>query len=186
MIESDDKMHGSIFVFLKRFVESTYDFSTWIKLLEAAGIDRTSYTMHEMYPTEELTAIVNVASETTGLPVPTLHEKYGEFLVPDLLLIYQKYINPTWRTMDMLMQTEAVMHGAVRKEDNRTSPPILNVSKVNQHLLIIDYFSKRKMAGVAIGIIKGIAKYYNEQDLINVFAVTPIDSERVQIRVEFN
>ena len=186
MTGTDDRMHGSIFVFLKRFVESTYDFSTWIKLLEDAGVERSTYTMHEMYPTQELTAIVDAASEITEIPVPALHEKFGIFLVPDLLLIYQKYIDPNWRTFDMLLNTENVMHGAVRKEDNRASPPILNVSKVNQNLLVIDYFSKRKMAGVAIGIIKGIAHYYNESDQVNVFAVTPLDAERVQIRVEFS
>jgi hypothetical protein len=186
MIESKDQMHGSIFVFLKRFVESNYDFSTWFKLLEKANINRESYTMHEMYPTEELTAIVSEASVLTGLPTTELHELFGEFLVPDLLLIYQKYMNPSWRTFDMLINTEAVMHGAVRKEDARTAPPILSVSKVNDNLLIIDYYSKRKMAGVAIGIIKGIAKYFNEQDNINIKPITPRHAERVQIRVEFS
>lgn len=179
-------MHGSLFVFLKRFVESNYDFSTWIRLLENAGIDRSTYTMHELYPTQELNTIVEEASRLTDLPIEKLHEMFGEFLVPDLLLIYQKYINPAWRTYDMLLHTETIMHGAVRKEDNRASPPILNVSKVNQKLLVIDYFSKRRMAGVAVGIIKGIARYYHEYDQVSVVPVTPLNAERVQIRVMFS
>ena len=181
----EDRLHGSIFVFLKRFVESRYDYSTWLKLLEKAEIDRESYNLHEMYPTGELNAIVAMASEITGITETELHEEFGEFLVPDLLLMYRKNIDPSWRTFEMLLHTEAVMHGAVRKEDSRTSPPILNISKVHSKLLVIDYHSKRRMAGIAIGIIKGIARYYNEAEMVQVIPVTSRSAERVQLRIEF-
>jgi hypothetical protein len=59
--------------------------------------------------------------------------------VPDLLLIYHKYINPTWR----------------------------------------------RMTGVAVGIIRGIAQYYHESDVVEVTRLTAVDEERVQIRVDF-
>lgn len=51
--------------------------------------------------------------------------------------------------------------------------------------MIVDYHSKRRMAGVAVGIIKGIAGYFNESDMVEVTRVTPADEERVQIRVDF-
>ena len=182
---TEDRMHGSIFVLLKRFVESAYDYSTWIKLLEAAGIRRAAYQMSETYPTQELMRIIRTAAQLTGIPVPDLMEKYGEFLVPDLLLIYKKYIRPEWNTYNMLVHTEAAMHGAVRKEDNRTSPPILSVTPAGDRQLLIDYHSKRRMAGVAVGIIKGIAKHYNESDQVTVTRLSAADEESVQIRVDF-
>lgn len=182
----EDNMNGSIFVFLKRFVEQNYDYSTWVKLLEQASIDRPGgYQMHEMYPTQELETIVATASDATGLSVYSLHELFWEFLVPDLLLIYKKYINPSWRTYEMLLYTEESMHGAVRNEDNRATPPVLSVKKVGNKTLIIDYHSKRRMAGVAIGIIKGIAQYYHESELVTIIPVTQPEEERVQIKVEF-
>ena len=182
---NEDKMHGSIFVLLKRFVENTADYSTWIKLLESAGINHAAYQMQEMYPTRELFAIVHKASELTGVPAYDLMEQFGEFLVPDLLLVYSKYINPEWRTYDMLLHTEAAMHGAVRKHDNRTNPPLLLVTKKGSKQLMVDYHSKRKMAGVAVGIIKGIARYYNENDQVAVTRLSAADEERVQIKVDF-
>ena len=45
--------------------------------------------------------------------------------------------------------------------------------------------SKRRMSGVAVGIIKGIAKYYNESDIVSVKRLTAPDEERVQIQVDF-
>lgn len=184
-IINEDKMHGSIFALLKRFVESTYDYSTWIKLLQAAGLEGTPFQMHEMYPTRELFAIVNKASEATGIPMYDLMEQFGEFLVPDLLLIYSKYVNPSWRTYEMLLHTECSMHSAVKQLDDRTNPPMLLVTKKGKRQLIVNYYSRRRMSGVAVGIIKGIAKYYNESDIVSVKRLTAPDEERVQIQVDF-
>ena len=183
-LEKEDRMHGSIFVLLKRFVENSFDYSTWVKLLEDARVDR-SYQMQEMYPTHELFAIVESASKLTGTSTLELMEQYGEFIVPDLMLIYNKYVQPEWRTYEMLLHTEEAMHGAVRKEDNRASPPKLLVRRMGNKQLIVDYYSKRRMAGVAVGIIRGIARYFNESELVEVTRVTPADQERVQIRVNF-
>ncbi|GAB3528709.1 hypothetical protein GCM10027443_07040 [Pontibacter brevis] len=184
-LPTEDHMHGSMFVLMRRFVENAYDFSTWIKLVEAAGIQHAYYQMHEVYPTKEMYAIVHKASELTGIPVYELMEKYGEFLVSDLLLVYNRYINPAWRTYDMLLNTEAAMHAAVKREDNRANPPMLLVTKKGSKQLIVDYHSRRRMAGVAVGIIKGIAGYFHERDLVEITLLTPVEEERVQIRVDF-
>lgn len=85
-----------------------------------------------------------------------------KFLVPDLLMIYKKYVRPEWRTYEMLLKTEIAMHGAVRKTDGRADPPMLLVTKKGPRRLIVDCHSKRRMAGVAVGIIRGIAKHYDE------------------------
>lgn len=184
-IAAEDHMHGSMFILLRRFVENVYDFSTWIKLVEAAGIQHGHYQMQEVYPTKEMLAIIHRASELTGDTVYELMERYGEFLVSDLLLVYNKYINPAWHTYDLLLNTEAAMHAAVKREDNKTNPPMLLVTKKGPKQLIVDYNSKRKMAGIAVGIIKGIANYFHERDIVEVTLLTPADKERVQIRVDF-
>ncbi len=182
---STDRMHASIFVLLKRFVESTHDHSTWLRLLEETGVEHTAYQMQEMYPTHEIFAIIGCLAERTEQSVYDVMEQYGEFLVPDLMLVYSKYVQPEWRTYEMLLNTEEAMHGAVRKDDSRANPPKLLVTKQGEKQLIIDYYSKRRMAGVAMGIIKGIAKYYDESDIVDVMQLTPADAERVQIKVEF-
>jgi len=182
---NDDYMHGSMFVLLKRFVESTFDYSTWVKLLEEAGVEHTGFRLQDMYPTHEIFAIVSKLSELTGQPIYELFEQFGEFMVPDLMMMYQKYLQPEWRTYEMVLHTEEAMHGAVRREHSHANPPILLVTKVGDKQLIIDYYSKRRMAGVAMGIVKGIAKYFDESEVVDVMQLTPTDAERVQIKVEF-
>lgn len=177
-------MHGSIFVFLKRFVESKYDHNTWLSILESAGIKRQSYELHEVYPDDEINAIIKSACAKTGLSSFDIQVMFGEAMVPDLLMVYDKYINPSWKTLDMIEYTEQIMHKVARVQDPGTEPPVLHVTRVNKNQLIIDYYSKRKMAGLAIGIIKGIANFYNESDVITVESVTEPYAERVQIKVD--
>lgn len=178
-------MHGSIFVFFKRFIETKYDFNTWDELVKNSKTERFSYDMHEAYPDEDIHKLIQAASDMTQLPPAKLQEKFGEALVPNLLLIYNQYVDPKWKTLDMLENTERVMHHAVKKQDAKTAPPVLNVTRVNKRKLIIDYHSKRRMASLAIGIIKGIAKYYNEESNIIVESTTGPDDERVQIQVSY-
>ncbi|MFD3002827.1 heme NO-binding domain-containing protein [Pontibacter toksunensis] len=182
---TEDRMQGSIFVLLRRFVESLYGYSTWVNLREAAGIEHAPYQMDETYPTSEIAAIIGKASKLVGVPPHQLMEQFGESLVPDLLMIYKKHMHPEWRTYDMLLNTEAAMHAAVRKEDSRATPPLLLVTKKGSRQLIVDYYSRRRMAAVAVGIIRGITRHYDESDKVEVTLLTPVGEERVQIRVDF-
>ncbi|MBC3541410.1 heme NO-binding domain-containing protein [Rufibacter sediminis] len=182
---TQDKMHGSMFVLLEHFVESTGGAGAWTRLLEKIGIDHAPYQMQEMYSTDELFALVGQAAEDAGISPYDFMEQYGEFLVPDLLMGYRRYIRPEWRTYEMLLHTEEAMHGAVKKEDPRTSPPKLVVTRQSNQRLIIEYYSKRRMAGVAVGIIRGIAKYYREEDRVKVTRMTEPHAETVQILVDF-
>jgi hypothetical protein len=181
----ETNVHGSIFFLLKKFVDHNLPAGSWEKLNEKAGMDKPDFEMTQSYPLEAIGNIVAAASEMTGLPEDVLKERFGEYLVPDLFALYKSYLRPEWKTYDVLVHTEHVMHGAVRKLNSTANPPILNVAVVSKELLMIDYFSKRRMASLAIGIIKGIARYYNEDKDIIVRSMTALNDERVQIRVEF-
>ena len=85
-------MHGTIFSLLKRYVQTQYDHSTWLKLVELAGLDSSDFSHRDVYPDAHLYALVGQAAEMTGIPAGELHEKFGEYLVPDLMYMYQKKV----------------------------------------------------------------------------------------------
>lgn len=184
MNEVHHEIHGSMLYLLKKFVIHSYSEEIWQQLTNEAHT-QGDFETTKNYPLAEIIGIMKAASQHTGLSLTEIEEKFGEYLVPDLFRIYGNYLNPAWKTFDVLLNTERVMHGAVRHLNSTAHPPILNVSKVNEHLLIIDYYSKRKLASLAVGMIKGIANYYMEGNLIEVKPTTEPDDERVQIRVEF-
>ena len=179
-------MHGTIFTLLKRYVQTQYDHSTWLKLVEHSGLESGDFSHKEVYPDAHIYALVGQAAEMTGLPAGELHEKFGEYLVPDLMYMYQKYVNPDWRTLEMLENTEHSLHNQVRREHPENSPPVLQVKRLNENELLINYVSPRRMGGLAVGIVRGLAAYYDEADRIDVMPTTSEDGERVQIHVRRN
>jgi hypothetical protein len=179
------RVHGSIFFLLKKFIDNNFPETTWDLLNEKAGNGVIALSLTENYPIDAMNGILKAASEMTGISENGLKERFGEYLVDDLFKLYADYIRPEWRTFDIILNTEQVMHGTVRRLNSTATPPILNVTKVTDKLLIIDYHSRRRMAALAIGIIKGIAKYYNESELLAITPPTDLNDERVQIRIDF-
>ena len=86
----------------------------------------------------------------------------------------------------MLENTEHTMHNQVRSEHPENSPPVLQIKRLNANELIINYVSPRRMGGLAVGIVRGLAAYYDEADRIDVLPTTSEDGERVQIHVRRN
>jgi hypothetical protein len=185
---TNDSMHGSIFLFLKRFVENSMNYSAWVNILHSEGLSQRAaepYRMNQVYPISELLTIMLAAALQQGIAYGEFQRRFGEFLVPDLLLVFKRFIDPSWSTYEMLLHVGSHMHGGIRRENERTNPPPLHVTAVGRKLLVIDYHSKRRMSGFAIGIIKGLAAHFNEGDKVRVLPTTEPHAERVQIRVEF-
>ncbi|WP_426062121.1 heme NO-binding domain-containing protein [Hymenobacter sp. B1770] len=176
-------MHGSIITLLKRYVQTQYDHSTWVKLVELSGLDKIEFDHKTVYPDEHVYALVGRAAEMTGIPAEELHEKFGEYLVPDLMYMYQKLVRPEWKTLDMIEHTEMTMHKQVRQEHSKNAPPVLEVTRINENELMIEYVSPRRMSGLAVGIVRGLANYYDEADRIDVMPTTSENGERVHIHV---
>ncbi|MCB2410285.1 heme NO-binding domain-containing protein [Hymenobacter lucidus] len=176
-------MHGSIINLLKRFVQTQYDHSTWLKLVEGAGLPSADFGMMQVYPDEQMYALVGQAAEMTGIPAEQLQEKFGEFLVPDLMLVYKRYVQPDWGTLEMIENTEEAMHGAVRRDAPGTRPPVLHVTRVAAKELEVRYESERRMGALAVGIIRGLATYFDEAEEIEVTPLTSENEDSVIIRV---
>jgi hypothetical protein len=170
----------------EKFVVSNYNVDVWLKFIQEGGITSNSFEMKRNYPASEMDMLLKITAEYMKLTKNEVMERFGEFLVPDLLKMYQSFVNPSWRTFDMLEHTEQVMHAAVRSGGVQANPPALHVTRVDDTLLYIDYYSRRKMACLGIGIIKGIARYYGESDKVHIIPKSNPDDERVQLRIEFD
>jgi hypothetical protein len=176
-------MHGSIITMLKRYVQTQYNHSAWVKLVEMSGLEHIEFDHKTVYPDEHVYALVGHAAEMTGIPAGELHEKFGEYLVPDLMYMYQKLVDPEWKTLDMIENTEKTMHKRVREEHAKNAPPVLEVNRLGPNELMVEYVSPRRMGGLAVGIIRGLAVYFDEADRIDVQPTTSEDGERVRIHV---
>jgi hypothetical protein len=96
-------------------------------------------------------------------PPAQLLEEFGVFIAPSLLNVYQAFINPEWRVLDIIEHTEATIHKSVRLRQPGARPSELKVARVSDNQAIITYTSPRRLCAVAKGIAKGIAQHYREQ-----------------------
>jgi hypothetical protein len=107
--------------------------------------------------------IVAAASKKTGLEADAILQDFGEFIVPDLVRLYRHIIDPEWKTLDLIEHTEQTIHRAVRRDHPAASLPQLKCVRKAPDEVIIHYGSRRRMCGVAKGIVRGLAREYGEK-----------------------
>jgi hypothetical protein len=155
-------MHGLIFLQLQRFATKQGGATAWETLLREARLPVKSYSPARAYGDEELFALVGAASRTFQIPESAVLEAFGEFIAPELIRIYGKLIDPTWKTLDLIENTEKLIHTAVRVGNPGAKPPVLHCVRSTQDELQIVYSSERRLCAVAKGIVKGVGRYYDE------------------------
>jgi hypothetical protein len=155
-------VHGTILTELQKYVVSKLGAEAWTNLKREAGVTRLEYDALEIYPDAEVMALVTTASRLTGIPAPALLEDFGSFIAPDLLDMYWAVVQPEWRTLDVLEHTETAIHEVVRISQKGATPPYLAAERRSPNEVVIRYTSPRKLCPVAKGIIRGIAKHYEE------------------------
>ncbi len=162
-------MHGIIFVELKAFVEKSYDKQTWIDLLASVGKRPANYGAFRNYPDEEILALIGAAVQKTGLTQAQLLEGFGKHLGPVLaksrIHLYLSgihscpIVHDDWKLLDLLENTQELIHTLVQQVVPECSPAKLQVSRTPHDATIV-YDSPRKLCALARGIVLGMAEHY--------------------------
>jgi predicted hydrocarbon binding protein len=155
-------MHGRIFWELRAYTEATYGDRSWRELLKIAGVEEKVY-LGKAYPDTEMVELVGAAAKLGGKSVPELLEDFGAFLSPHLLTMYGHLIKQEWRTLELIEHAERVGHSTVRQQEAGTAPPFLRVKRLGAEKVVLIYSSPRKLCALAVGMIKGLGKHFNEE-----------------------
>lgn len=158
-------MHGSLLHGFKEFVRRRYGEAAWNAVVQEAGAGGW-YHSTQTYSDEELTALVRALAVREERPVPQLLEDFGAALVPILLVLYKAFLEPHWRTLDLLMNAESVIHRTVRMRDPEAHPPQLFPRWISEREVQIEYRSARRLCAVALGICRGVADHYGDSVLV--------------------
>jgi predicted hydrocarbon binding protein len=156
-------MHGLIFVELKKFVVTGFGADAWKDLIGKTGEDHRIYLPSRTYPDAEMLALVAAACALSGRKADDLLEAFGAFIVPDLVGMYKAHIDRKWSALDLIENTEGTMHRVVRRVNRGAAPPELTVRRTGSNDAVITYTSARKLCALAKGIVRGIAKHYEER-----------------------
>lgn len=148
----------------QRFVVNQFGREAWSQLTTAADVPLGGELLPvgATYPDAYLFAMVPVASQATGIAVPDLLEQFGVFLAPTLLRVYDPLIDPAWRTLDVIANTETAIHRVIRQRNPEAAPPELRVERTRTDEVAIEYQSERRLCFVAVGIANGMASQFGE------------------------
>jgi len=156
-------MQGVFLDALERFVELELGRAELSRLRGLIGRGDQGYAFDTSYPDDHITLMVQGVSEATGRPPDEILEQFAEGLVPSLLDVYGFAIDQSWTLMDFLINTERVIHKAVRLNSRSARPPAIGVKRIGPDSVVITYRSERRLCSVAKGIIRGAATHYRVQ-----------------------
>ena len=156
-------MHGLIFFYIQKFADVAAAGSTsWKGIRSSVTTTASKFLPSGNYPDADAVAILSTIAETTGRPLPSILEEFGEFLAPHLVKVAGTVIDPTWRTLDLIEHTESIIHTMVRKTNPGAAPPVLETVRQSPDELHLVYNSARRLCPLAVGLMRGIAAYYGE------------------------
>lgn len=159
-------MHGSLLHGFKQFVLARGGAAEWDAISRMAGV-ASWFKAAQVYPDAELAGIVEAAAERWSRPKRVILEEFGAALVPTLMNMYGAFIEPSWRTLDLLERVESVIHRTVRMTDPAASPPRLRPRRISSEEVHIGYDSERRLCALGIGICRGLAAHFDERVLVD-------------------
>lgn len=157
-------MYGVIFDFLRSYViEKHGGEDTWRALLHANGYNYKIYFPVTEYPDSEIVNLAVTASKALDVPLPNVLEDFGSYVGHKLISFYHMYVsNENWKTFDIIENADGCIHHAVHKHNKLRKPPSVKAMRENNDLLVIRYYSERKMCYVLKGIVRGLGEVFNE------------------------
>lgn len=156
-------MNGTLFIEIGKFAQARLGEQSWREVVRLAGVAPRIYYRVADYPDEEASALLAALAAALDEPPGEVLENLGEFIAADLLRMARYWIEPGWKTLDLIANTEATIHETLRAEGSRTDPPRLRCERTAADEVVVTYDSARRLCRLARGIVKGIAGHYGER-----------------------
>jgi tRNA A-37 threonylcarbamoyl transferase component Bud32 len=156
-------VHGLIFFYIQKFADLLATGTSTHAGLRSTVVDRTAhYLPSGVYPDDDAVGLFQAISAEMGRPLPKLLGQFGEFLAPHLVKVAGQLVLPAWRTLDLIENTEELIHSMVRASQPGAEPPVLEAVRIGPDELHLVYTSRRRLCQLATGLMRGMAKHFGE------------------------
>lgn len=154
-------MKGIIFNLLEEVVTQAHGEAVWDQLLEAAGVEG-AFTSLGNYPDEDLFKLVGAASAALQQPPNAIVRWFGLQALPLLAQKYPAFFEKHDSTRPFILTLNAIIHPEVRKLYPGADPPMFDFETSSPDVLVMNYYSKRKLCALAEGFVEGAATHFGE------------------------
>jgi hypothetical protein len=158
-------MYGVIFDFLRDYVIQKHGGeATWQTLLKANGYGYKIFFPVTEYPDEEIVGLAKTAASALQTPLPDVLEDFGAHVGHKLMTFYHMYsARAGWKTFEVIENAGPCIHHAIHKHNPLRKPPHISAKRETDDLLVVRYYSYRKLCPVVRGIIRGLGEHFNER-----------------------
>ncbi len=181
-------MLGIVFTEFTEMIEELFSPEVVDAVLETPGLkSKGIFTSVGYYDHADMVRMVAALSKEVQLPVDDLVSAFGEHLFSKLVKKYPILVSGHDSALNFLATVDSTVHKEVIKLYPQAELPHFSCERVRADKLVMQYQSKRPFSQLALGLIKGCAKYFNEQVEIDyratdddqfysaVFEITRID-----------
>jgi hypothetical protein len=155
-------MQGVIFNLAEQVVTDAHGADLWDDVLEAAGVEG-AYTSLGSYPDAEFDALVTALVLRLGVDPTAVVRQVGEGAMPLLAQRYPQFFAAHSCTRSFLLTLNDIIHPEVRKLYPDADVPEFTFQVRDQDVLVVEYFSRRKLCSLAAGFVHGAAAHYGER-----------------------
>ncbi|HEV7866678.1 MAG TPA: heme NO-binding domain-containing protein [Chthoniobacteraceae bacterium] len=155
-------MKGIIFNLLEEVVTQGHGEEVWDELLDAAQVDGV-FTSLGNYPDEDLFKLVGAASAALNQTPDTIVRWFGVQALPLLAHKYPAFFAKHIATRPFVLTLNAIIHPEVRKLYPGAEPPMFDFDTSSPDVLVMGYYSQRKLCALAEGFVEGAAAHFGER-----------------------
>jgi hypothetical protein len=155
-------MKGIVFTEFLELVENEFGLEIVQQIIDECELDTEGiYTSVGTYSHKDMFKMVGRLSEIKGIPVPALLTVFGEYFFNTLKDKYPVFVDKP-NLFSFLNSIDQYIHPEVLKLYPDAELPKFDAEIKSDNEMILHYMSSRKMSDLAIGLIKGAAKYFKE------------------------
>jgi len=156
-------MKGLVFTEFSTMVEANFGADMVDDLIDETEPESGgAYTAVGTYDHLELVNMVIALSEKVSVPVPDLVRSFGHHLAVVFATKFPQFFGEVDNTLDFLKKIDNHIHVEVRKLYPDAELPVFAFDDTDTENFKLVYSSERGLADLALGLIEGVAKYFNE------------------------
>jgi hypothetical protein len=157
-------MKGIIFTAFIEMVEENYGFDVADKIISRSMLPSQGiYTAVGTYPFDEMLRLVVQLSNETKTDIPCLLLSFGEHLFGHFHEVYPHFFKGKNNAFEFLKDIEEYIHVEVLKlYPDAQLPDIYTEISPDGNAMTIKYASTRKMGDLALGLINGCIRHFDE------------------------
>ena len=170
-------MKGTIVRCLEEMVVTQFGEDKWQKSLEDAGIKSSRiFLPFEDVEDSVVMKLVTAVCKNLNISLSQAADAFGDYWVNVYSQkLYPQYYAKHKTARDFLLDMDAV-HVAMTKTIKDAKPPRFEYEWKSEDTLIMHYNSHRGLIDFAVGLVKGVGKFYNE-----TLRVTKLGSDKIEI-----